>query len=381
MARSVARCVWGSVAIVAAFALPLACTLFNPLEEYERGSATTDAGADGALPQDDGGGDAASCARTRWPARPTVEDGAENVELIQALATFSSEPDPDPGASVVQGYDLDGVCTCPEAESCKPRASARPHCDGPGGVDNSGGELLTTIASLVDRKADTNSRLRSGDYGLLFRVRGYNGGANDREVELAVFLSNGTDGIQDGGVPPPPTYDGTDRWTLDPKSLAGGAGPPYVPNFLDAHAYVADHVLVATVDFPIRLGRMTIDLSGSVVTGTLVKDALGYHVDDGVIAGRAPTRALLTNLSVIDDPFVPGGHLCGTSVTYLDAKTKVCETADIFSDLKQDNTSAPCDALAVSAHFTSKVAQLGGVFGLPPPITPCGPQWVDDCSN
>jgi hypothetical protein len=378
VARSFARSVRGPAALLFALGVPAACTLLNPLGEYERGSARDGGGADVL----DGAGDAAveACARTRWPVRPTVDDGTDNVEFVDALVSFSAEPDPDAG-DVVQGYDLDGVCTCPEPESCTPRANAAPHCDGPGGIDNAGGELLTTIAQLVDKKADTNSRLRSGDYGLLFRVRGYNGGANDREVELAVFLSNGTDGIQDGGVPPAPKYDGADRWTVDPKSLAGGTAPPYVPISVDPHAYVADHVIVATVDFPLRLGRMTVELVGSVVTGTLTKDAIGYRVNDGVIAGRSPARTFLTNLAAIDDPFVPGGHLCGASVTYQDVKTKVCASADIFSDLKQDNTSAPCDALAVSAHFTASAAQLGSVFAPPPPTTPCGPQWVDDCSN
>ena len=125
---------------------------------------------------------------------------------------------------------------------------------------------------------------------------------------------------------------------------------------------------------------MTVQLIGSDMTATLVKDSVGYHVDDGRIAGRVSARVLLTNLAPIADPFVPGGHLCGdASVTYRDAKTRVCAATDIGSDLKQDSTSAPCDALAVNGHFTSSTAQLGSVFGLPAPPTPCGPQWVDEC--
>jgi hypothetical protein len=353
-----------------------ACTILNPLDAYGP-PGPKDAGADVATGADAGEG---GCPLIRWPARPATEDGTEDVEFVDALMSLSAEPDPDAGTGVVQAYDLDGVCTCPEPESCTPRAGTQ-HCDGPGGIDNSGGDLLSTIAQLVDRNADANKRLRSGDYGLLFRVRRYNGGADDREVEVSVFLSNGTDGIQDGGVPPAPLYDGNDRWTVDPASVAGGTGPPYVPIYVDAHAYVADHVLVATMNFPLRLGRMSIELTGSVVTGTLTKDTLGYHVTDGVIAGRGSTRSLLTNLAAIDDPFVKGGHLCGDSGTYADAKKEICAATDIVSDLKQDNTSAPCDALAVSAHFTSSVAQLGTVFAPPAPPAPCGPQWVDDCSN
>ena len=361
--------------LVVALGVTAACTLLNPLDEFGAGSAKdagpVDAGTDA---------DARACTPSRWPTRPTTEDGTDVVEIIQALRTFSAESIEDAGTARA-GYDLDGVCTCPEPESCALRTGAPQHCDGPGGVDNSGGDLLTTIAQLVDRNADANSRLRSGDYGLLFRVRRYNGGANDREVEVAIFLSNGTDGIQDGGVPPKPVYDGSDRWTVDPTCVAGGAGPPFVPLYVDANAYVADHVLVATVDFPLRLGRFTIALSGSVVTGTLTKDGASYRVDDGIIAGRGSTRSLLTGLAAIDDPFVKGQHLCGDSGTYADAKRAICNATDIVGDLKQDNTGAPCDALAVAAHFTSSAANLGTIFAPPPLPMPCGPQWVDDCSR
>jgi hypothetical protein len=367
-------------ALLVALGVPVACTLLNPLEAYERGKPADAAeGAAGEAASDAGD---ASCALSRWPARPTGDDTPGDITIVNALETFSAEPDPDAGTPTVAGYDLDGVCTCPEAESCKTRPGVRTQCDEPGGIDNGGGALLTTVAALGDSNADANARLRSGDYGLLVRIRGYNGAADDSRVEVSVFMSNGADGIQDGGIPPRPRYDGNDSWTVDPRSLAGGTGPPYVPNFVDPNAYVTGHVLVATLDFPMRLGpRMTVELRGSVVTGTLVKDAAGYHVSDGIIAGRVAARALLTSLAPIADPFVPGGFLCGESRTYRDAKAKICETLDIVSDLKRDNTSAPCDALAISAHFTSSTAQLGSVFELPPPATPCGPQWVDDCSQ
>lgn len=370
-----------ALAVAVPVMLAAACTLANPLEEYGRGS-DKDAGVEAAV--DASGVDAADagCARSRWPDRPTADDGPGDIEIINALTTFGTEADPDAGPATVRGYDLDGVCTCPEAESCKTRAGARTQCDEPGGVDNAGGQLLTTVAALVDTKANANQRLRSGDYGFVIRVRGYNGGANDPQVEVAVFMSNGADGIQDGGIPPRPNYDGNDLWTIDPKSLAGGTGPPYVPKFVDAKAYVTNHVLVATADFPLRLGpRMSVDLVGSVITGTLTKDAVGYRIDDGIIAGRVEARSLLTNLAPISDPFIVGGFLCGDSVTYKDVKTKVCETTDIVSDLKQDNTGAPCDAMAISAHFTSSTARMGTVFGLPDPATPCGAAWVDDCSK
>lgn len=382
MPASLARRAWGSgvaLGALAALGLAAACSVLNPLDRFESGSG--DAGTEAAVDAN-GAADAGeeACVRSRWPARPTTDDGPGDIAFVNALVAFSAERDRDAGQDSVDGYDLDGVCTCPQPESCKTRAGAPPRCDDPGGVDNFGGELLTTVAALADRKADVNSRLRSGDYGLLFRVRGYNDGANDPQVEVAVFLSNGSEGIEDGGVPPRPQYDGNDRWTVDPKSLAGGTGPPYVPNFVDPNAYVTNHVLVATFDFPMRIGRMTVQLIGSVVTGTLVKDSVGYHIDDGRIAGRVSARQLLTNFAPIADPFVPGGYLCGdASVTYQDAKTQVCLATDIVSDLKQDNTSAPCDALAVNGRFRSSTAQLGLVFGLPPPPTPCGPQWVDDC--
>jgi hypothetical protein len=373
-----------AAALAGAVAFAGACTLLNPLGEYKAGGpldASQSDATDGGAPE---GGDARACTLTRWPARPSAggtEDARNDIEIVNALMTFSAQPDPDAGPGTIQGYDLDGVCTCPEPESCVRPGGTRQVCDELGGVDNAGGQLLTLVALFANRAPDSNQRLRSGDYGLLVLVREYNGQANDSQVTVAFLLSNGTDGIQDGGIPPRPKYDGTDRWTVDPKSVAGGSGPPYVPLFIDKSAYVSAGVLVATADFTLRLGRMTLQLVGSTVTGTLTKDAVGYHIDDGVIVGRVAARTFLTNVSAIDDPFVDGGYMCGDSGTYRDLKTKLCEMADIVSDLKQDNTGAPCDALSVSAHFTSSTAQLGSVFGLPPPPTPCGPQWIDDCAK
>jgi hypothetical protein len=84
-------------------------------------------------------------------------------------------------------------------------------------------------------------------------------------------------------------------------------------------------------------------------------------------------------MDVINDPFNPGGGLCGDSGIYVDLKQKICAAIDIVADPKQDNTLAPCDALSMTALFTAGPAQLGNLLARKPPDRPCGPSWTDDC--
>jgi len=140
------------------------------------------------------------------------------------------------------------------------------------------------------------------------------------------------------------------------------------------------------MDFPVSFSGLVggvasimIDLTDSVVVGTIVRDGESYRIDRGTVAGRWQTTKLLTSLEVIPDPFADGGFLCGPSTTYALAKELVCSGQDIVSNLRRDNTGAPCDAVSLSIDFTSRPAVLGEVVPPPARPKPCGLQWVDDC--
>lgn len=377
------------VCVVAAFASIFATALV-------RCSLTVDTdGLTGATPADaateaaaeDAGVD--GCVPARWPSRPPPSSAATDaVEIVAALDSLDFGTGRDGGVPPTFGYDLDGVCTCasPTALStCVAPDSGAPPCDLADGRDNNVALILDKFAraSTAFQPAQTNAALRAGEFGLLVRVRGYNGLADDSSVEVALFGSAGTE-RDDAGVPKPPVGDGHDRWTVDPASLVGGTAPPYVPVAADTNAYVSQFKLVATVDFRIAVGVGTgvsvVDLKGSVVVGKLVKQAIGYRVEEGIVAGRWPTSKLLPSLEVFPDPLDPSRFLCGDSPAYPIVKDLVCSARDIVSDVKQDNTGAPCDAVSVGIEFSAAPAELGAVLTPPPRAKPCGPQWADDCA-
>lgn len=332
----------------------------------------------------------AGCVIARWPARPQIDDvpGGGTIELVNAVRTVDYGIGRDAGIPRDFGFDLDGVCTCPGVESCRTLPNAERHCDLDQGRDTEVSKLLETFSTVSPAfsQSGINESLSAGYYGLLVRVRRYNGTANDPSVEVAVFNSSGSQREADGGAPIRPRWDGTDTWTVDPASAKGAVGPPYEPVYVDVNAYVAGWSLVATIDFPLTLGTIagqstvTVDLKGSVVSGVIVPDGQTFRIDHGVFAGRWPTARLLPSLAVLPDPFDPSHYLCGdASASYDGIKALVCDGQDIVSDVRQDMTGAPCDAVSLSVAFTAGVARLGELLAIPPPVQPCGPQWTDDC--
>jgi hypothetical protein len=346
--------------------------------------------ADEAAPEAATTPDADTCAHARWPSPPAADDPTTGspATVIDALRTLDIGSRNDGGAPPVYGFDLDGVCTCPAPDSCRTPSGSAPRCDEEGGRDNAGGELLRTFGSFnVFNQDDLTRRLQAGLYGLLMMVRDYNGAANDTRVTVAVYISNGVNAVADGGTFPPPAYDGTDHWTVDPGSLLGGAsldgadcakgGNTCVPIYFDDKAYVSNHVLVASLDFPLSLGGganmgfIALDLTGSVVTARLVPRGTTFALEDGRITGRWATSKLLASLAVLPDPFVSGGYLCGDDPTYLSVKKKICDATDIATSAGQDGKGAACDALSVGFGFTAEPALLGRVLA-PRGATPHG---------
>ena len=346
-----------------------------------------DAGADVAQ---DGGPEAAACVRAAYPERPAADDdgGVVLPDIVLAIQRFDFAPNGDAG--VLRGFDLDQRCTCPGPSSCVPLKNSPTFCDDDAGRDNSGAQLLDTFTKVASAFAPQklNQKLQNGEFGLIVRVRNYNGTANDTSVDTALFLSNGTASATDGGAPIVPKFDGNDFWTIDPRSLLGGVAPPYIPqpNTTDTAAYVKNGVLVAslaTADLEFNagtgLGSLRIGMTGVVVTGKLVPTGTGsYRVDDGLLAGRWPSQKFLTSLAPIHDP-ITQDYLCGDASTYGSLKLVICKGLDITSFPQNDNTNAPCDALSIALGFAASPANFGAVKAGVPPTQPCGAQWTDEC--
>jgi hypothetical protein len=355
-------------------------------------------GVEGGSDAGEAGADSGGCAHLRWPERPATDDPSSgDITIYEALRTLDFGSRDDGGAAPLLGYDLDDTCTCqgtPAAgESCKPIGDASPtHCDNEAGVDNAGLSLVRQFSAFPGffQTSYLNDRIAGGYYSALVRISKYNGKANDTQVEVAFFPSNGTIGI-DQGLPAIPNWNGKDDWTLDPSSLLGGVlpdgGEPGA-KYVDQSAYVRDGVLVANLGFPISVGAsamdntLTIDLVGAVVTAKLVPEMGGtFRVDEGTIAGRWTTNKMLTSLQVLHDPFDPQklARLCGTNTTYQLIKAKICSAADIAANVLEDGKNAPCGALTVGIAFTSAQARYSGTYPRGDAGNPCGAQWEDSC--
>ena len=358
----------------------ISCALYDP-------SLLVDADAGDAAAIDGG---EAGCARAGPPDRPTkddpeVRDGGELTFVVSRFDFASHVGDGGP----LRGYDLDRSCTCPDKPSC---VSPKPQCDDSVGRDNVGGVQLEKFVSFAPSFSpdSLNGRLAKGIYGMLMRIRNWNGAPNDTSVEVAFFVSKGTDVVGDGGTHVLPKFDGTDVFTVAKGSLLGGVAPPYIPqpDAVDTSAYVRDGVVVAngttfhaelhTSDFGTRPIEVT--LNNATLVASITKTANGYRLDDGMITGRWPSNKLLTAVSPVFES-LSGSFLCGDSGVYQAMKGVICANTDISSAVQNDNSSATCDALSTAIGFTAVPVTFGAAITGPPIAQPCGPTWADDCAQ
>jgi hypothetical protein len=339
----------------------------------------------------------ASCVYARPPPRPTNgESGTTDffvaVKTLDIATTATSDQ---------VGYDLDGVCTGPDGggESCVPPVPGELHVDGVGGRDVASklfGELIAGYYNSTPQ-GDINARIANGAFSLLVEVRHYNGAADQKELSVGIYDSNGVWVLaSDGGaIRSSPSWDGGDLWTVDCATSRatcqapnGGltAGTSLTSGFFDENAYVANNMLVA--HFPVivvdgGLTRFTVTNATLVAT---IKPAPGGYALDGQLTGVMTTRDAMLSASKLDSPN-PGGFLCGDDPTFRQTLRKnICQTADIAasdvilgSDNGPRNPSAPCDALSLAWPFTAFPAGISARLDRPPFEPGCDGS-VDDCT-
>ncbi|CAN5391507.1 hypothetical protein BH09MYX1_BH09MYX1_21940 [soil metagenome] len=359
----------------------VACAVYDSSLLLTTSSSSGDAGTI------DAEAGSATCAGERPPDRPAVDDPTSDPDLDVLVAVREIDLGLDAGTR--NSFNLDGKCTCPESESCKPRSDAPKHCDDDAGRDNSASALLAKFAILGSElnPSNVNERVAAGLTGLLIRIKRYNGTLNDRSVEISIYTSNGTKPTSDAGDAgqPLPTHDGKDMWIAAASALQGGSGPPYVSKYVDQSAYVANGVLVALLDFPLTLtgsfAAAFLQLRGTYVSAKLEKDSRGWVLHGGRMAGRWDTRNLLSAMQVIEDPLNKGSYLCGTNVTYQTFKKEICKSADIASNPQNDGlTDVGCDAISLGIGFDTDPAFLDGwEDDTKDAKAPCGPGYTDSC--
>ncbi|CAN5919550.1 hypothetical protein BH11MYX4_BH11MYX4_66860 [soil metagenome] len=381
-------------------ALLVACQLVAGIERVDKEDAPAlapDAGAEAAPVPD-------PCAHVAPPPPPAKDDDPvlDNQLAPFYVATSEIHLFGKTDAGAVQGFDLDGVCTCdtrPGAAHGGASACLGPRtCDRDGGIDNGTLSLLDVFGAFLppgtdlDTAASLNTRIAVGDETLLFVISNYNGRANDKEVTVGLVVSHG---IQDGTgcgtdvgrpkPPYPPGWCGKDKWTVDPDGVIGAA-PPYAPS-LAATAYVTDHRLVIDNEkgsFQVPFGDVSLTMFSPIVVATIVPlDAAGnprdpsaapagrtdgnFRLDDGVLAGRVPASSMLAVAGALR---APGSKDAGPDQQYLCQsgvfdvlKGSFCGERDIASSKQVDfDPKAICDAISATTTFQARPAVAGARY-------------------
>jgi hypothetical protein len=370
------------------------------------------------LPGD--GGDGSTPARMHAVPPPppvTLSEGGTVASYVFAITSIDIGVSdggvlgPDANAPLAPfGFDLDNRTTCPDKPSCQQSPRVPEICDDDAGRDHIALQLFRDLGMTARNGSETaNAAMRNGQFGMLLQVSDYNGGENDL-VTAALYVSNGINGVQDGGMVTP-LHNGNDGWTVDPSYLApmqdgrpvpagtqcfntGACQPLYV----DTSAYVTGYKLVAhlgkvplTFGYRANIGGAVMTLDSVIISGTLVPATItgvgtGFAITDGSISGRWETTQLLANMATIPDPFIDGSFFCGQDILYLGFKPFICNLRDINHDPLNDNTMplSSCDSLSMGFAFTAEPARLDVVY--PPPSLPpagctdeAGTAWHDQC--
>jgi hypothetical protein len=334
------------------------------------------------------------CAHARPAPKPETDDAPLDPDQLPPflLAVETLNLIPTDAAGAVRGLDLDGVCTCDPrpftfgdgGAACQPRAGGVVACDLDGGADNQGGLLFRQYDALLDinAAAGIDDEIRAGRQTLLVTLVGYNGRANDREVDVGLMLSQGI------AAEPPQTpgcastfdassgrwsatFCGSDPWTIVKTSALGTNHPP-VP-IRTGRGWVNDYELVVSIgggDVPVPFGSLVVDVAQASLTGKLVP--LGedlaprdpsvppkpteqrlYRLDGALVVGRLPASELLAVVGTFTEPGSGGARRICEDQAYFDPiKGEICKQLDIARTSERDlDQSVACDAISFAAAF------------------------------
>lgn len=315
------------------------------------------------------------CGAAPPPPPAASIQGGTDISIIAAVRSVYYAADSGGGGLAPLGFDLDCVDTCPGPPSCK---SAQKNCDAVDGRDLAGNYFLSAVDnfSSVTGQRNLNELAATGEFTVLLLIQGYNGAANDSLVTFSIFFSGGIrpglegdDAGVDASVTVAPKWDGTDVWTVDPTTIAGGfeddAGVyHYVPSFT-TNGYVTDYQLVATLpELQIGLGLGLLTFTNVIYVAQIVPQASGGYRLDGQLAGRMSIPSILAAASVIRDPLDPTRtkYLCGNDPTFQTFRGTLCGSADIMLDPSQDSMGDTCDSLSASLGLIAESAKLGPEF-------------------
>jgi hypothetical protein len=350
-------------AAVAALAVTTACSLLTSFEGFDqpRSRSGSEAGTDAEI--DAGPPD--PCSHKRWPDPPATGADGDVGELFSAVRAMSMASQPGEAA---YGFDLDNLCSCPDRLACVGPQPGKPCDPADSGTDNAANDLFNFFSSLSGIKLDESGLrlgLDTGRFGVVFRLSGWNGEANDPAVQLAAFNAWRVNDGADAGA----RFDGNDVWDLDRESFVDAR----IPTFPATSAYVTDGVLVAAftrlvvkVRIPTVGGRwllIPVEMRDVHVAARISRSGAGFSLSGAEMGGRMPTASLLS-LAV-------SGGACPGSTGFDTVKPFLCDSRDVPLDPGKDGRDAPCEALSMGIAFDTLPARPAPDAGLPTEFVPC----------
>jgi hypothetical protein len=268
------------------------------------------------------------CSNPPAPDKPDAADGVTGSPFFFALDSvdFGSEFDKP-------GVNLDKKCTNDiDATSCVLTGLVPTgQIDGPGGVDNSGVNIIAGTVLPTSIAAEVKNALVKRAWTLLFRLDGWNGQSDDPSVELRVV--SGVDQADAG------------TWSVDGNLTDGGIGSAPVSSV----AWVTKDVVRAEFqELPfiarsVTLGTFQIRLQSAYVIATLSADR--KKLTSGVIAGRWSADDITEEIKRLSAPI---GGCIGKLLT-----DSHCRARDIEIKPSDDNKGFECDAVSTAFRFTA----------------------------
>jgi hypothetical protein len=320
------------------------------------------------------------------PDRPPPQDKTVRDSVFFAFRELDFGID---AAAEPAGYDLDrtkttdldGGGSCLFADGGDVGRLEKYWLDPPSGVDNAVQTLIQTLGTFVPTMAPEiiNRRLVDRRYGLVLRIDGWNGTANDDDIRVLVFPTIGYWlPLDDGGlsaegdrpeVPPPTSFEPDEQLIADQRFQAGEGS-----TLFSLSAWIANGRLVARFDdltVPIRssideLRAFDISLHEAWITGTLVPTGGEGRpaLERGVIAGRLGAESLLREMALLFDTQTRTYACAGRSFLTGLALDLGCSARDIRAGHCDDRKRLPCNALSFGARFeTYAVDRLGPFRG------------------
>jgi hypothetical protein len=307
-------------------------------------------------------GPSTNCVHAFVPPKPTGPDksGSDFPTFYGALKSI------DTGViAKMVGRDLDGLCTCPiDPAPCKMRANSDP-CDATdAGLENAVGTVFDKVKSLVPASEQINAGLKRGEsLGMVIRVEGYSGEADDPAVTVGVYQSTGLETF-------PPTWTEADKWKLDTSATAGDAPRPgnperRIPRVSATSAYVKNGILVAPLEgsdgtttfrltpvFEVKLYRAF--LTARIVRG----DAGTAQLVDGLLTGVWNKDDLFRGIRNLAAPGQSSKSLCEVPLVVGQASQLICQHLDLpLNELNTRDTY--CDAASFGMQIEFSPASLG----------------------